>query len=59
MSTSGRVYDDFTCLLFLHADREASILAGELPEEPEQFHFFRAARLVNLKGSVGLIGFFF
>jgi hypothetical protein len=33
--------------------REPSILAGELPEESEQFRFLRAARLVNLKGSVG------
>jgi hypothetical protein len=55
VSTSGHVYDDFTRLLFLHAHREASILAGELPEESEQFRFLRAARLTNLKGSVGLI----
>ena len=27
VSTSGRVYEDFTRLLFLHAHREASILA--------------------------------
>jgi hypothetical protein len=50
VSTSVRVYDDFTRLLFLHAHREASILAGELPEESEQFLFFRAARLANLEG---------
>jgi hypothetical protein len=55
VSTSGRVYEDFARLLFLHAHREASILAGELPEESEQFRFFRASRLTNLKGSVGLI----
>jgi hypothetical protein len=55
VSTSGRVYDDFTRLIFLHVHREASILAGELPEESEQLRLFRAARLVNLKGSVGLI----
>ncbi len=42
-------------MLFLHAHREASILTGELPEESEQFRFFRVSRLVNLKGSVGLI----
>ena len=42
-------------LLFLHAHREASVLAGELPEESEQFRFLRAARLANLKGSVGLL----
>ena len=33
-TTSGRLYDDFLRLLFLHAHREASALAGELPEEP-------------------------
>ena len=55
VSTSGRVYDDFMRLLFLHAHREDSILAEELPEESEQFLFLRAARLVNLKVSVGLI----
>jgi hypothetical protein len=55
VSTSGRVYEDFTRLLFLHAHREASILAGELPEESEQFRFLRASRLADLKGSVGLI----
>ena len=55
VSTSGRVYDDFVRLLFLHAHREASILAGELPEQSEQFRFLRALHLVNLKGSVGLI----
>ena len=55
VNTSGRVYEDFARLLFLHAQREASILAGELPEESEQFRFLRASRLANLKGSVGLI----
>jgi hypothetical protein len=29
VSTSGRVYEDFGRLLFLHTHREASILAGE------------------------------
>jgi hypothetical protein len=28
-------------LIFLHAYREASILAGELPEESEEFRFGR------------------
>jgi hypothetical protein len=42
-------------MLFLHAHREASILTGELPEESEQFRFFRASPLATLKGSVGLI----
>jgi hypothetical protein len=51
VSTSGRVYEDFARLLFLNAHREASILAGELPEESEQFRLLRASRLANLKGS--------
>jgi hypothetical protein len=55
VSTSGRVYEDFARLLFLHANREPSILAGELPEESEQFRFWRTSHLFNLKGSVGLI----
>ena len=42
-------------MLFLDSYREASILAGELPEESEKFRFFRAVCLANLKGSVGLI----
>ena len=37
-----------------HAHREASALAGELPEESDQFRFLRAACLANLQGSVGL-----
>jgi hypothetical protein len=45
VNTSGRVYEDFTRLFFFHSHREASILAGELPEESEQFRFFRASRL--------------
>ncbi len=55
VSTSGRVYEDFARLLFLHTHREASILAGELSEESEQFRLLRASRLANLKDSVGLI----
>jgi hypothetical protein len=46
---SGRLYDDFLRLLFLHAHREANALAGD------QFRFLRTACLANLKGSVGLI----
>ena len=57
VTTSVHVYHDFVRLFFLHAHRKASILAGELPEESEQFRFLRAERLVNLKGSVGLIKF--
>jgi hypothetical protein len=55
VDTSGRIYDDFSRLLFLHAHREASALANELQEESEQFRFLRAASYANIKGSVGLI----
>jgi hypothetical protein len=30
VDTSGRVYDDFSRLLFLHAHREASTLVNEI-----------------------------
>jgi hypothetical protein len=53
--TSGRVYEDFPRLLFLHTHREASTWGGELPEESEQFRILRTSRWSNLKGSVGLI----
>jgi hypothetical protein len=55
VNTSGRVYDDFVRLLFLHAHREASALAGELSEESDRLRFLRAACLTNLKVCVGLI----
>jgi len=48
-------YDDFSRLLFLHAHREASALANELPEKSDQFRFLRTACLDNIKGSVGLM----
>jgi hypothetical protein len=54
VSSSGRLYDDFLCLLFLHAHREVSALTGELPEESDQFRFLLTVCLSNLKGSVGL-----
>ena len=55
VNTSGRSYDDFLRLIFLHAHREASVLAGELSEESDQFHFLRAVCLDHLKGSVAVI----
>jgi hypothetical protein len=54
VDTSGRIYDDFSRLLFLHAHREESAMANEFPEESDQFRFLRAACLANLKGSVPL-----
>jgi hypothetical protein len=55
VDTSGRVYDDFSRLLFLYTHREDSDLANEIPEESEQFRFLRSACYANIKGSVGLI----
>jgi hypothetical protein len=55
VDTSGRIYDDFLRLLFLHAHREASALANEILEESSHFHFRRVACLTNIKGAVGLI----
>jgi hypothetical protein len=55
VDTSGRIYDDFNRLLFLHAHREASALANEIPEVSGQFRFLRAAYIANIKGSEGLI----
>jgi hypothetical protein len=42
MSTSISV-SFFLSLFLLNAHREASTLAGELPEESEQFRFLRAS----------------
>jgi hypothetical protein len=55
VDTSGRVYDDLSRLLFLHAHREVSALVNELPEESEKFRFLRVVCLGNIKWSVGLI----
>ena len=55
VDTSGRIYDDFSRLLFLHAHRETSTLPNELPEESDQFRFLHTACLANLKRSLGLI----
>jgi hypothetical protein len=55
VDTAGRIYDNFSRLLFLHDHREASTLSNEIPEESEQFRFLRAACFANIKGSVGLI----
>jgi hypothetical protein len=49
VDTSGRIYDDFLRLLFLHAHREASALANDIPEESGHFRFLRATCLANTK----------
>jgi hypothetical protein len=55
VDTVDRIYEDFSRLLFLHVNREASALANEIPEESEQFRFLRSDCFANIKGSVGLI----
>jgi hypothetical protein len=55
VDTTGRLYDDFSRLLFPHVHREASALTNEIPEESGQFRFLRTACYANIKGSVGLI----
>ena len=55
MDTTGRLYDDFIRLFFLHSYREVSALANELSEESERFRHLRASCFANLKGAVGLI----
>ena len=55
VDTTGRMYDEFLRLLFLHSHREASTLDNELPEESDKFRFLRASCFANLKGAVGLI----
>ena len=55
VDNTGHLYDEFIRLLFLHAHRESSALANELPEESDQVHFLRASCFTILKGTVGLI----
>ncbi len=55
VDTTGRLYDDFSCLLFLYTHCETSTLTNEIPEESGQFRFLCAVCYANIKGSVGLI----
>jgi len=55
VDTTGRMYDEFIRLLFLHPHREISVLTNDFPEESDQFHFLRDSCFTNLKGVVGLI----
>ena len=54
VDTSDRIYDDFLRLLFLHAHREASALANDIPEESGHFRFLRAACLALYTSTVSL-----
>ena len=40
VDTTGRMYDEFIHLLFLHAHREASALTGEFQRSRTSFAFF-------------------
>ncbi len=53
VDTTGRLYDDFSRLLFLDAHREGSALTNEIPEESGQFHFLRVVSYTNIKGHWG------
>jgi hypothetical protein len=55
VNTSDHIYDDFSRLLFLYPNREASALTNEIPEESDQFRFLRTGSHTSIKGSVGLI----
>jgi hypothetical protein len=57
VDTTGRMYDEFISLLFLHDHREASALDNESPEESDKIRFLRVSCFANLKGVVGLIMF--
>ena len=48
VDTTGRMYDEFIRLLFLHGHRGASVLTNALPEESDQFRFLRASCFANL-----------
>ncbi len=57
VNTTGRLSDDFSRLLFLHDNHDASALVnvGDIPEESDQFRFLRTDYYAIIKGSVGLI----
>ena len=55
VDTSGRLFDDFILLIFLHDHCEASPLDSELSEESDQFHFLHTVCFSNLKGTVGFV----
>jgi hypothetical protein len=47
VNTSGRVYEDFSRLLFLPTHRETSILVGELPIDLSTWSFIPLPRFFN------------
>ncbi len=55
VDTTGRLYDDFSRLLFLHTHREDSTLTNEIPEESDKFRFLCAVCYPNIKGPLPLL----
>ena len=47
VDTTGRMYDEFIRLLFLHDHREVSTLDKELTEESDKFRFLRPSCFAN------------
>ncbi len=47
VDTTGRIYDDFSRLLFLYDNREESTLTNEILEESDQFRFLRDFSMDN------------
>ncbi len=41
VDTTGRLYDDFSRLLFLHTHHETSALSNEIPESSDECRFLR------------------
>ncbi len=56
VDTSDGIYDDFLRLLFLHAYREASALANDVPEESGHFRFLRATCLDTFSNFQNTLG---
>jgi hypothetical protein len=53
VDATGRIYDDFSRLLFLHDHREVSTLVNEIPEDSDQFRFLRVTCYLIFKGQWG------
>jgi hypothetical protein len=53
--SDGTPESPLVVLLFLHGNRESSVLSNEIPEESGQFRLIRVVCYDNIKGSLGLI----
>jgi hypothetical protein len=52
VDTSGSIYDDFLCLLFLYVHRAASPLPNDIPRNPVTFVFFTLCVYPILRGQL-------